>query len=58
LEKSSVSALDRVVLLDIPHMHMLIPLFEMIYVQDLGELWYYNENGNYVATYFSRRGAC
>ncbi len=53
-----MSALDRVVLLDIPHMHMLIPLFEMIYVQDLGELWYYNENGNYVATYFSRRGAC
>jgi hypothetical protein len=39
-----------------PHMHMLIPRFDMLYAQGIGEMRFYDENVNYVAIYFSRRG--
>ena len=38
----------RVVLLANPPMHMLIPLFEMLYERGSGEMWVYDENGNLV----------
>jgi len=39
-----------------PSLHMLIPLFEMIYERGSGELWYYDEKGNFMEPHFSRSG--
>ena len=39
-----------------PSLHMLIPLFEMLYERGNGELWYYYEHGNYVESHYSRCG--
>jgi len=39
-----------------PYMHILIPLFEMLYERGSAELWHYDENGNFMESYFSRSG--
>jgi hypothetical protein len=39
-----------------PSLHMLSPLFEMLYERGSGELWYYDENGNYVELHYCRCG--
>ena len=39
-----------------PSLHMLIPLFEMLYERGNGLLWYYDENGNYVDSHYSKCG--
>ena len=46
----------RVALEANPSLHILIPLFEMLYERGNGELWYYNEHGNYVESLYSRCG--
>jgi hypothetical protein len=46
----------RVALEANPSLHMLIPLFEMLYEWDSGELWYYYEHGNYVESHYNRCG--
>ncbi len=37
-------------------MHIRILLFKMLYERGSGELWYYDENGNFVESHFSRCG--
>ena len=37
-----------------PSMHMFFPLFEMFYERGSGDLWYYDENGNFMESHFSR----
>jgi hypothetical protein len=37
-------------------LHMIIPLFEMIYERGNWELWLCDENGNFVEYYYSRSG--
>jgi len=39
-----------------PSLHMLIPMFEMLYEHDSGQLWYYDENGIYVESHYNRCG--
>jgi len=39
-----------------PSMHMLIPLFEMLYERGSGELLYYDENVTFVESHLSRSG--
>ena len=39
-----------------PSMHLPIRLFEIIDEQGSGELWYYDENGDFVESCFSRSG--
>jgi hypothetical protein len=39
-----------------PSLHLLLPLFEMLYERGSGELVYYDEHGNYIASYFSKNG--
>jgi hypothetical protein len=46
----------RVALLANPSLHMHIPLFAMLYEKGSGELWYYDENGNFVESQISRYG--
>ena len=33
-----------------PSLHLLLPLFEMLYERGSGELFYFDENGNYIAS--------
>ena len=40
-----------------PSLHLLLPLFEMLYERGSGELFYYDEKGNYIASYFTKNGA-
>jgi hypothetical protein len=35
-------------------MHTLLPLFEMLYERGRGDLWYYDENANFVEFHFRR----
>ncbi len=46
----------RAALLADPDLHLLIPLFELLYERGNGELYYYDENGNYIASYYSKNG--
>jgi hypothetical protein len=46
----------KVALLANPFLHMLIPLLEMLYERRSGELCFYDENGNFIDSYFSRYG--
>jgi hypothetical protein len=46
----------KAALLANPSLHTLIPLFEMIYERGSGELWYYDEKGNFVESHFNRSG--
>ena len=39
-----------------PSLHGLIPMFAMVYERGNGQLWYYDENGNYVESHYSRCG--
>ncbi len=39
-----------------PDLHLLIPLFELLYEIGSGELFYYDENGNYIASYYNKNG--
>ncbi len=39
-----------------PSLHMLIPMFEMLYERGAGQLWYYDENGIYVESHCSKCG--
>jgi len=39
-----------------PSLHLLLPLFEMLYERGSGELFYYDENGYYIAIYYSKNG--
>jgi hypothetical protein len=39
-----------------PNLHILLPMFEMLYERDSGELFHYDENGNYIANYYSKNG--
>jgi hypothetical protein len=39
-----------------PSLHMLIPVFEMLYEFGRGQLWYYDENGNCVESHYNRCG--
>ena len=39
-----------------PSLYMHIPLFEMLYERESGEMWFYDENNNFVESYFSRSG--
>ncbi len=39
-----------------PSLHLLLPLFEMLYERGSRELFYYYENGNYIANYSSKNG--
>ena len=41
----------RAALMANPDLRPLIPLFEMLYERGSGELFYYDENGNYIASY-------
>jgi hypothetical protein len=40
-----------------PSLRMLIPMFEMLYERGSGQLWYYDENGNYMVSHYNRCGA-
>jgi hypothetical protein len=44
----------RAALLANPSLHMLLPLFEILYERGSGELWYYDESGNFVESHFCR----
>ena len=44
----------RAFLLANPCLHMFIPLFEMLYERGSGDLWYYDEKGNFAESHFSR----
>ncbi len=35
-------------------LHLLLPLFEMLYERGSGELFYYDENGNYITSYYNK----
>ena len=37
-------------------LHMLIPLFKMLYERGIVQLWYYDENGSYVESHYNRCG--
>ena len=39
-----------------PSLHRLIPMFAMLYERGNGQLWYYDENGNYVESHCSKCG--
>ena len=39
-----------------PSLHMLYPLFEMLYERGSGELWYYDEHGSYGESHYNRYG--
>ena len=39
-----------------PSMHLLLPLFEMLYERGSGELFYYDESGNCIAGYYNKNG--
>jgi len=39
-----------------PYLHSLLSLFELLYKRGAGELWYYDENGNFVLHTHNRRG--
>jgi hypothetical protein len=39
-----------------PSLHMIIPVFEMLYERVNGQLWYYDETGNYVESHYSECG--
>ena len=46
----------RAALLANVHLHQLIPLHDVLYTRDNGELWYYDEFGNFVLALFCKRG--
>ena len=46
----------KAALLTNPNLHMLIPLFEMLYERGNGEPWFHDKHGNFVDSYFSRFG--
>ena len=46
----------RAALMANPDLHPLIPLFKMLYERGSGELFYYDENCNYIASYYSKNG--
>jgi hypothetical protein len=46
----------RAALMVNPGLHLLIPIFEMLYERGCGELFYCDENGNYIASYYSKNG--
>ncbi len=37
-------------------LHPLIPLFDVLYTRGSGELWFYDEFGNFVLSLFCKRG--
>ena len=39
-----------------PSLHMLIPMFEMSRERGNGQLWYYDEIGNYVESHYNKCG--
>ena len=39
-----------------PSLHLLLRLFKIIYERDNGELFFYDENGNYIASYYNKNG--
>jgi len=39
-----------------PSLHMIILVFEMLYERVNGQLWYYDETGNYVESHYSECG--
>ena len=38
-------------------LHCILPLYDMLYIDREGELWYFDEDGNLAFTLLSRRGA-
>jgi hypothetical protein len=46
----------RVAIMANPSLHLLLPLFEMLYERGSGELFYYDENSNYIARYYNKNG--
>ena len=40
-----------------PYLHMLLPLFKLLYKRGKGVLWYYDENGKVVLGARNKRGA-
>ncbi len=46
----------RAAILADPRLHRILPLFDMLYTDREGELWYFDEDGNLMFTLRSRRG--
>ena len=46
----------RAALLANPSLHLMLPMFDMLYERGSGELWFCDEHGNYVESHFSRSG--
>ena len=46
----------RAALLARPELHPLLPLYDMLYTNNDGELWFYGEDGKLHETFHSRRG--
>jgi len=44
----------RVVLLVNISLHLLFPLFTILYERGSGDMWYYDENGNYVESHYNK----
>jgi hypothetical protein len=45
----------RAAILADPRLHCILPLYDMLYTDKVGELWYYDEDGNFSHTQQSRR---
>ena len=39
-----------------PSMHMISPILEMLYERSNGQLWYYDEFGNYIESHYDKCG--
>ena len=46
----------RAALVARPELHPLLPLYGMLYTDCEGELWFYDDNGDYYETFHSKRG--